>query len=129
MSYEFPEPEEVLTVMIEKSHYGAAHALGSVGEKLGAEIMMAVACETPTAWRRIFDMAKPQVLAILKRRPPDWLVRIVLYDAFQDILFPRGRRPVKQAARDAHCAERTYRMVYRSAAAVLDNTMSAASSA
>jgi len=94
-----------------------AHALAQASDTLGSSMGVAIACEREQEWGRVHELSYVPLLGELQQQRafPDivqsakrFRVRIVLYDAFRDLIWPARREPIRVAAKEAGIDKNAY---------------------
>lgn len=109
-------------------------ALGYMRDRLEQRTAMAVAGRADRAEiARVADAAYRRVIRVVRAlpdRPLDlgkgadrWRLRLVVFDATHDLVWPEKRAPISQQAKAAKMRRRNYRSVYRCASAVLQEVL------
>lgn len=113
-----------------------AHAIGTSAEKLGATVALAIACQRPWDWPVVHAAAYPRLLDDLReqRSHPGivdgglkFRARIVLYDAFHDLVRPAARRRWRDAIDESGVPDRAYRFIHKTATGLLQAAANSAS--
>lgn len=133
------EPLEILAILAGRSNYmvpvegrsttgpsltpmDVAHALAASPEKLGAAMGLAIACQRRTEWPRVNSLSYPRLIEELEhqRARPGVIagalrfrVRLVLWDAYQNLIAPTKRLPMKLAAKMVEMDEGAYRFLHK----------------
>lgn len=117
--------------------HDVAAAIGMVKNKLGKQVALAVVRRGgPVEIARIARLAyRPTVAKLLLQSgwlldlhaPADrWRLRIVVYDAAHELVWPERRQPWHVMAKAAKMRRATYQQVHRVATAVLQEAMTEA---
>lgn len=105
------------------------------GEQLGATMALAMACQRPMDWPKVQELARDRLINLLKRQNTHrdivdganaYRARIVLYDAFGDLIAPALRRNLREAARSARMRREPYRHLLKHARALLEGAANTA---
>lgn len=110
-----------------------AQALGFARDKLGSNIAYSVACRSEAYRSRVLDGMRRRVLRELSRKPIKLIrftagdgnlhrVRIVVWDVFQDLVWPERRLPKRTRATSANMGYIQYCRLYREVQALMMNT-------
>lgn len=106
-----------------------AHALGFVRDPLDQRLALAFACGTDAEWAAVQELAAPLLLKQLLGSPSartlvlgakKYRARLVLHDAFHDLVLARAPHSVKEAADRVRMSVRDYRLLYKGAAGFLE---------
>lgn len=117
--------------------HDVAAAIGMVQHQLGKQVALAVVRQAgPAEIARVARLAyRPTLRALVlhagwsmyPHAPADrWRLRVVLYDAAYELVWPERRQPYRALAKAAKMRVSTYRRVHRVATAVLHEAMSEA---
>lgn len=112
-----------------------AHALAASPEKLGASVGLAIACQRESEWPTVHELAYEPLLHDLRRQQLfprvvagalKYRVRLVLADAFHDLIRPQCQPPYRVAAKERAIAENAYRFLHQRICTYLEAAASAA---
>ncbi len=114
--------------------HDVAAAIGMVRNRRGKQVALTVVRQAgPVEIAKIARLAyRPTVAKLLLqagwlldlREPADrWRLRLVLYDAAHELVWPERRQPYRALAKSAKMRVATYRKVHRVATAVLHEAM------
>lgn len=107
-----------------------AHALGAAPNKAGAHMALAIACQRKHELATITQLVYPSLLRELRDQrhfpgvvagPKKYRIRLVLPEAFRDVLHPHPRRPLKPVAKSVQMNESAFRFLHRHIAAFLES--------
>ena len=106
-----------------------AHAIGASPEKLGASVGLAVACQRESEWPTVHELAYEPLLWDMRHQKMfprvvagalKYRLRVVLYDAFHDLIRPQRQPPYRVAAVERMMAENAYRFLHQQISRYLD---------
>lgn len=112
-----------------------AHALGAAPNKAGAHMALAIACQRENELGNITHLVYPSLLKELRNQrhfpgvvagPKKYRIRLVLPEAFKDVLHPHPRRPLKPVAKRVMMNEAAFRFLHRHISAYLESEAAAA---
>lgn len=133
------EPTEILAMLAGRTNYltpnegrstdgskltplDVAHAIAGAKDKFGAAVALAVACQRNSEWPKVHALGYTPIVRELRRQrkfpgviagPLKHRARIVLWDAFHDLIKPKQRLSIKKAAKAARIAEEPYRFLHK----------------
>lgn len=148
------EPLEILAVLAGRTSYRVpteghstadpsitaidiAHALGRAPNKVGAHMALAIACQRENELPRIHELLYAPLLRELRAQrhmpgvvagPLKYRIRLVLSEAFQDVLRPNPRRPLKPVAKALCMNESALRFLHRHISAKMESEAADAAS-
>ena len=115
-----------------------AAAVGYMPDRLAKATALAVATQpAPAAVARVSQLAYREVVRTIRsmrprpldlREPADrWRLRLAIYDAAHELVWPERRQPYSELARAAKMRKATYIRVHHAASSVLEEALSNAS--
>lgn len=114
-----------------------AHALGMAPNKAGAHMALAIACQRTNDLGRIADLVYPTLLKDLRNQrhfpgvvsgPKKYRIKLVLPEAFRDVLQPHPRRPLKPVAKSVMVNEAAFRFLHHHISGYLESQANDAAS-
>jgi len=84
---------------------------------LSTAVAMSITCQRENEWGTVHKLSYPKLLSELQQQrafpgvvqgPKRFRVRIVLYDAFHDLIWPAKRQPIRIASKEAGMEKRAY---------------------
>lgn len=111
-----------------------SHAIGTVKDKLGASMAMAMACQRHVEWARVEELGHPKLVRHLQHQdrgdliagPYRFRARIALWDAFHDLIAPAAARPLHVAAKTARMRREEYRWLLNQTMSYLEEAANTA---
>lgn len=106
-----------------------AHALGFVKDPLDQRLALAFACRTAAEWVMVQELANPPLLQQLLGNhntrkivmgAKKYRARLVLHDAFHDLVLERPVRTMKDGAAKISMQPREYQALYKETAGFLE---------